>query len=96
MRENILVKTNTLANVIQWHYDGATQMEIVKRLQDEFGVKISRSQISNILKQARETMPMVVKVKESTEPNAQDILYANRQEVIKMKREFYINSAIAK
>lgn len=96
MRENILVKTNTLANVIQWHYDGATQMEIVKRLQDEFGVKISQSQISNILKRAKETTPMVAKIKESTEPSAQDILYANRQEVVRMKREFYINSAIAK
>lgn len=62
MRENILVKTNTLADVIQWHYDGATQMEIVKRLQDEFGVKISQSQISNILKRAKETTPMVAKI----------------------------------
>lgn len=95
MRENILVKTNTLADVMQWHYDGATQMEIVKRLQDEFGVKVSQSQISNILRQANETKPMVVKVKVNTEPSAQDILYANRQEVVRMKREFYINSAIA-
>lgn len=96
MRENILVKTNTLPQVLQWSDEGVTQREIVNILKDEYNIKVSQSQISNILKQVKGATPVMAHTIESTEQNAQDILYANRQEVVRMKRDFYINSAIAK
>lgn len=91
MRENILIKTNTLGQVLQWKYDGLKLKEIAEKLKNEFNVNVSVQQISHILVNIKTQKDI-----EQKEKTAQDVLYENRIEVIKMKKERYIYSAIAK
>lgn len=100
MKESKLVTLGYMPAIVQMRYDGKTLQQIVDWLKSEHGYETSVQIVSHQLLKLKDKMKEETKqqqpLPEKPVVSPQDILYENRKEVIRMKKEFYLNSSIAK
>lgn len=87
MKQSILITSGAIGDVLQWRYDGKTYQEISDLLLKEKGIKMAYQSIWAVVEK--------LKIKKQEKVDAQEILYNNRKDVTRMKREFYSNLGIA-
>lgn len=88
MKQSILITSGAIDDVLQWRYDGKTLQEISELLWTKKGIKMAYQSIWSVLK--------TLEKQNQKKEDAQDILYKNRKDILKLKREkFYTNAAIA-
>lgn len=87
-------------SILQHRYNGHTYSQICGEIEKEFGVRLSLMSIKytldKIQKSVKSEIEQPEETQEETPKTEEEILYENRYEVVRMKKEHYINYAIAK